>query len=370
MWKKLTKIKIILRQNVIGISVIILWFLIHFIAFLITTGGNSSLALAYTFYFEEILNGYGNFYPIITEFIIFGWIFMLITVEVYRKYHPEQTCLALSRSMRNHAVIIGYSHFGQRIKEYLDQKNKHSVVIEDDEQLARELIEAEEPIVPKKPLDKEILDDANIKDAKLILNTKDDLESLVVATDLIREVNKTCKIICRCYDDSLAKILEKQLGCDTISTSRYACQVVFTEIEKGKVENLVIIGCNHTARRLMKKLKANDINYKVIERDKKRVEDIIDEEPIIIGDAKDLDILKEAGVPTAELVVTLMDASGEVLIIVDQIRELNKNCHLMCRFFHEEVAELLEKPPFNAYVISTSKNTLNKLIESGIFDKL
>ena len=150
---------------------------------------------------------------------------------LYRKYHPAQMCLALSKSMDNHTVIIGYSHLGQRIKEYLDRKNEKNVVIEEEETLVHDLIEDEEPVVPKKAHNPEILEDANVLYAKLIIITKNDLETLIVATHLIREANKKCRIICRCFDDSLAKIIEKQLGCETISTSRYACQIISSKIK-------------------------------------------------------------------------------------------------------------------------------------------
>ena len=65
-----------------------------------------------------------------------------------------------------------------------------------------------------------------------------------------------------------------------------------------------------------------------------------------------------------------MDDAETVILIADEIREINKSCYLICRFFHEEVAAILERPPFNAYVLSTSQNTLNKLIEDGIFNEL
>ncbi|MHA1266630.1 MAG: hypothetical protein ACTSRS_15445 [Candidatus Helarchaeota archaeon] len=60
----------------------------------------------------------------------------------------------------------------------------------------------------------------------------------------------------------------------------------------------------------------------------------------------------------------------ELLLIVDEIRTQNKTCHLICRCFHESVGEILEKPPFNAFVISTLKHTLQKLIEKGTFNNL
>ncbi len=370
MKKQLTKLRIILRQNWFAITILVLWFIVNYFVFLAKYSGDTTIALEYTFYFRTLDNGYEFFYPTMSGFLIFGLILTLVTVELFRKYHPKQTCLALSRNMSGHAIILGFSHLGQRIREYLIENEKNYVIIDEDEELLKELIEDEEPLVVKRALEKEVLEDGSVKDAKLVICTENDLEILVIATNLVRDVNKTCKIVCRCFDDSLAKILEKQLGCTTISTSKYAAEVILTEIDRFNVKNMLIIGCNNTARRLFSNLKQRGINYKIIEKDRPRVEDLIDEEPIIIGDAKDPDLLQKGGAIEADLVLILIDVVDQVLIIADEVRELNKHCDMICRFFHEELSEILEKPPFNALVISTSKNTVEKLIEDGIFDAL
>jgi len=365
--KKIEKAKILLKQNWLAISILILWFIVHLIVFYILTGGNFTEALEYTFYFKETETGYGHFYPIMSGFLIFGLILTLLTIELYRKYNPIQTCLALSRSMKNHTIIIGYSHLGQRIRAYLKKRKEKYVVIEDDRTLINDLIEKEEPIIPKKAHDASVLEAANIREAKLVLTTKNDLETLVVATNLVRDVNKHCKVVCRCFNDSLAEILEKKINCETISTSKYVCEFIIKEIEQWNVNNILVIGCTNTTRRLIKIFRAKNLVYHIIELNEDKVADIIDEEPITIGDAKDKDILQAVGISQKDLVIVLIDAVEEVLIIADLIRDLNENCHLICRFYHEEVTEILEKPPFNAMVLSTSKHALEKLIEKGIF---
>ncbi|MFX1294423.1 MAG: NAD-binding protein [Promethearchaeota archaeon] len=369
MRKKTFKFKILIKQNWIALTIFILWFVIHFLVFLMMSGGNAIDALAYTFYFKEEESGYFHFYPIMSGFLIFGLILTLLTIEISRKYHPVQTCLALARSMKDHTIIIGYSHLGQRIREYLKEKNEDYVIIDDNSDLVREIIEDEEPVIPKKAHDMEVLKDANIQDAKLVLTTKNDLETLVVSTDLIREVNEHCKIVCRCYDDSIAKIIEKNFNCETISTSQYACEFIKNEIKKWEINDIVILGCNNTTRRLLNLFRLQNINYRVVEQDEEKVADIIDEEPITIGDAKDKDILKKVGILKTDLVIIMIDSVEEVLLIADAVRELNQECYLFCRFFHEKVGEMLEKPPFNALVLSISKHTLQKLIEKGVFGR-
>jgi len=365
------KTAILIKQNSLAFGILLLWFSINYFIFLSLTNWNSLAALQYLFYFGELsTNPYGYFYPTMSGFLIFGLILTLITVELYRKYHPLQTCLALARHMSDHAIIIGFSHLGQRIREYLLNHDKKVVIIEEDERLVKYLIEREEPIVPKRPLQMHVLEEANVKDAKLVVCTRNDLELLVVTTNLIRDVNKTCKIVVRCFDDSLAQLLEKQLDCSAISTSKYASEIIIREIEKLAPHYILIIGCTNTTRRLLPALKKRQISYAIIEKNREEVLDLVDEEPFIIGDGKDPDILKEGKAPKANLIIVMIDQVEEVLLIADSIRSINAHCNLICRFYHEELAEILEKPPFNAFVLSTSKHTLEKLIEEGFFTYL
>ncbi|TFG04878.1 MAG: hypothetical protein EU536_03535 [Promethearchaeota archaeon] len=371
MKRHFVKMKILLRQNISAFGLLVFWFIINYFIFLGLTNINYLESLQYLFYFGELqTHPYGYFYPTISEFLIFGLILTLITLELYRKYHPKQTCLELSQQASHHAIIIGYSHLGQQIRKYLIENSKPCVVLDKNEVNLQELIQAEEPVVFRKYLNSEVLADVNAKDANLVFCTENDLETLIIATNLVRDVNKNCKIVCRCFDDSLGLVLEKKLECIIISTSKYAAEVILAEIDKIKVDDIIIIGCTNTTRRLLPALKARDMTYKIIEKNREVVEDLLDEEPILIGNAKDKDVLKEAKLPAANLVIILVDTIEEVLLIADTVREINTKCHLICRFYHEEIAEILEKPPFNALVLSTSKHTVERLIQDGIFAEL
>ncbi|MHA1229408.1 MAG: hypothetical protein ACTSPQ_02055 [Candidatus Helarchaeota archaeon] len=123
MGKKLIKIKILLKQNSLVLSIFLLWFIINYFVFYTLTN-DLITSLLIIFYFIQYSGQYGSFYPVISEFVIFGVIFSVITTGFYRKYNPEQTSLALARFRKNHVVIIGYSHLGIRIKNYLDQIHK------------------------------------------------------------------------------------------------------------------------------------------------------------------------------------------------------------------------------------------------------
>jgi Trk K+ transport system NAD-binding subunit len=367
MGKTTTKARILLGQNWFIFFLFTAWFLINYMVFLVLNGGNYLDALLTTFYFMQHESLYGNFYPVISEFVIFGVIFSVITTGFFRKYNPLQTSLALARSMKNHVIIIGYSHLGRRIRRYLKEKKIKCVVVESDEDLVSHLIKDECPIVPRKAQRIDALEDANAESARLVFTCRNDLETLIVSNSLIRDLNKKCQIITRCFDDSVAKILEKSFQCKTISTSKYASEYILSEMERLQMDKAIIIGYTNTTIRLSEEFKRKGIEYHIIEREKTKVEDIIDDEPIIIGDGKDKENLQEAGINNTDIVIILVDKADEVLLIADSVRELSQS-NLICRFFHEEVGEILEKEPFNATVISQSEHALDQLIKEGVFD--
>jgi Trk K+ transport system NAD-binding subunit len=367
---KFVKFRILIKQNILALAILILWFTGNYLVFYKMTGFDAEKALLYTFYFAEMKGAWGHFYPMISSIIIFGWVFTLITIELYRKYNPVQTCLQLSKSMKNHIVIIGYSHLGQRIREYLVGKKKPYVVVEDDKKLISELIEKEEPVVPLKACDPEMLKYAAIENAKLVMITRNDLEAQVVAVKYVKELNPDCRIICRVFDDSMADIIEKNLGCETISSSRYTAELIYNQLKSLNTKEVLLAGCTNTTRRLINMLKKDGISIKAIEKKEESLEGMLDAGSIIIGNARDRDVLIRAGIKNIDKVIVFIDNAEDVLHIADKIRELNPNCQLICRFFHEQVAEILEKPPFNATVVSTSKHALKKIIESDIFENL
>ncbi|MHA1300975.1 MAG: NAD-binding protein [Candidatus Helarchaeota archaeon] len=184
MKKQVIKAKLLLRQNSLALSIIIFWFVLNFIIVYIITGDYLE-ALAVIFYFYILPGPYGIFYPMISEFIIFGIIFAVIITDFYRKYSPKQTSLELAKSTENHVIIIGYSNLGKKIRAYLTKIKKECVVIEEDENLIKELLDKEFPVITREPHDIEVLKNANVQKAELVITTKNDLETLIVATGYI-----------------------------------------------------------------------------------------------------------------------------------------------------------------------------------------
>ena len=116
--KNYIKFKSIIKQNSYAIIIVILWFLCNYIAFSFITYDFIE-AFLILFFFKVNSSLYGCFYANFSEFIIFGLLFSLITIDLFRKYNPVDTSRKLAMSHTDHVVIIGYNHIGQRIANFL-----------------------------------------------------------------------------------------------------------------------------------------------------------------------------------------------------------------------------------------------------------
>jgi len=367
--KRLIKIKILLKQNIIAFFMVLSWFIGNLIYFFAITA-NIFESLLILFYFKSHNSLYGSAYNAWSEFIIFGLVISLITVELFRKYNPAKTSREISKKYSDHIVIIGYSNIGQRIAKYLKLRAIKHVIIEENCDLVNDLIANEEAVINDSPLSTQTLEDAAIKNAKAVFITSGEFEVQMVVNYKVRKLNHNCKLVSRIFQDDIAEIISKTYNSEIISTSKYASDIIFDIIRKGNYKNLLLIGLNHISYRLINKFKEKSyIKYKLIEEDEEIIEDLMVEDTNIIrGDPKDLSTLHKANIEEVDCVVnTNSDVKGSILI-TKRIRDLNRGCKIISRFFLEEIAQILEKPPFRSEVISSSKRTLEFMIEKGMLN--
>jgi len=234
----------------------------------------------------------------------------------------------------------------------------------------QKLIDNEEPLVNDDALFIETLKNANIEKAKAVYIMTDNLEVQMVVNAHIRQLNKTCKLICRIFQDDIAEMIAKSYNAITISTSKFASRTIIEKIIQNNFKNILFIGLNHISSRVVNKIKKNsEINYHIIEEDEEIIEDLhINDYNIICGDPKDLTILEQVKIRDIDIVIiTDPDVTSSILII-KRIREFNQKCKIIARFFLESIAEIIEKEPFKAEVISSSKDTLEIMINKGLLN--
>jgi len=370
------KLKLLLKQNIIAFSIFFLWFITNFIVFFILTSSPVD-ALLTIFFFMQHGSMWGSFYLVFTDVIILGLILSLITIELFRKYNPKETCRLVANQMKNHVILIGYTHLAQRIHSYLEEHRKPYVIIDIDEEKVENLIDDEAPVIIDNSSDEKALREANIDDAKLVIIANDDIELLFLTIEQIREMNKNVRIIARCFEEEIASILDKQFDVETLSTSKFAAERIDKQVltlrPKGisaqEERDYLIIGLNHISERLGRRFNNVGRNFKIIDIPNYAEEEEFSSslnDKVVSGDPADFQFLSQIGIREFAVVILLVNDLKKTILILNEIRDLNKNCKIISRVFSEDMATIISKNPFDAIPISSSQETVDWLVEKRL----
>lgn len=128
----------------------------------------------------------------------------------------------IANQMRNHMVVIGYTHLGERLVTYFREKKVPYCLIEKDKEKVDELLRLGEPVIVDDAREMDALTDANIHNAKVVILASNNLETTLIVTKRARQSNKDCCIITRCFRDEFAEIIESLGANEVISSSKNA----------------------------------------------------------------------------------------------------------------------------------------------------
>jgi CPA2 family monovalent cation:H+ antiporter-2 len=297
----------------------------------------------------KVQGGWPGAYQSFTEVVVFGVVASVVVANVTSKYKPEETCRALARLASGHVVVVGWTNLGKRVRELAGSEKITVVVVEPDASRVADLIRDEEPLVVGSARDRESFEAAAIERARVVVIATDDLESAAVACRLVREMNAGCTLVVRAADEDVGNVLARSYRARALSTSRLAASFIQAQALKLRARAVVVLGTNSVGTRATEALLAKRIATTCVEA------------------TSDLDALRAAGVPNADLVVLAEDDLGDNLIRVERIRSLNRRARILCRAFHEDAAELLTRPPFDCLVLSTSRHAAETLVRDGVF---
>ncbi|MEW6278433.1 MAG: NAD-binding protein [Candidatus Eremiobacterota bacterium] len=371
-WKRRSRqlhLSLLIKQNSGIIALLAGWFVVNFLILAGTCPDVRHALLVLTF-FETPTTAWGTWYQNMSDFVIFGLVVGVVMVDVQRRYRPEVTCRVLAQEMHDHAVVLSYSHLGQRVVELLDHFHLPSVVVEADRSLVEDLIRQERPLVLGSGRQRTDLEAASVARARLVVLAPDDLETISVTASLVRQMNPDCALVCRCYDDDIGEVLAKRYKATVISVSRLAADFIKEYSAKHKVRHAVIVGGGHVGRRLVAVMKTLGAEYRLIETRREIVEDLMENEPILIGSASDPDVLREAEVERTDLVVLTDDNLSHSLPVIDHVRDMNTGTRIVCRVFQDDAADMITREPFCCDVISTSRYAVEHLARQGVFRAL
>lgn len=128
----------------------------------------------------------------------------------------------LAGELRNHVIVVGYTHLGARIVEHLRDAGLAYVLVDRDPAVVDDLVRVGEPVVVDNAKQDSTLLDAGILYARTVVVATNNVETALLVTKKAREKNATAHIIVRCYMDDFAEILETLGANEVISSSKSA----------------------------------------------------------------------------------------------------------------------------------------------------
>ena len=357
-----------LKQYKLQFVFLFLFWFAGFIFFLFTEpGSNFGELVLYSLTVRSPLNAgdFANFYsliwPILLEVIVFGF----IMGELLEKYNPVLTSRILAKHQRNHTVIIGYHHLSERIIEYCIANKESFCIIEDNDELVEDLINAGCPVVVGDATETTNLVYANVKRAKEVFICIDDARIGIICTEKIRKVNNECPIYVRAFKDHVREYLKQPpLNAIPFSTSKWALDGV-REWIKGKKGNALVIGRDNLTHRIAYNISLQPEREVFLFDDKHDgIEFQVNERLHIINEfacfLSDLQAHINLGDITQAFICWKRESEfDESLYLTSKLSLRYPHIEIFVRIFDEELIDLVEN--YKAKTFSTSSNAFKML---------
>jgi Trk K+ transport system NAD-binding subunit len=369
--KKMEKgILLYLKEAKLSIIIVLCWFLVGFIYYSITVPGtfpnNLPFIILSTFYLRDPIDNdiFAALYTLVGTIIISQGVFAFILTKTFEKYDPALACKMIAKDMKKPVVIFHHGHIGNRIVQYLRERNRNYIIVEEKRDDVEDLLDDGQPVIIGDLDSDQTMEEANIKKAVAVVCATDDMEKALVITNKVRKINPKCELLVRLYDDRLREVLEQPpYGVHTFSTSKMTIDMMKSEwiyAMKGKV---LVIGANLFTRRLIDELvKANREVILVDEND-----DEVDfykntNIKAFEGNPSSIDFLEsqEIGIQyVSQVFIGIHENTSEEIAICCNIRKKYPDLAIYMRVFNDDLTEFLEK--MGVHCFSTSKQSFKEI---------
>lgn len=208
------------------LDLLLLWFVAGFAGFYWGTKLPWTDALLSAFYFEVQPGLMAQGYAFWGQSLLFGVFVGLLFKEGLENY--TERCRLMSSLVKDHTIIVGYTHLGARLVAHCVKQKLPYVLIEIHKDLVDDLLRQGEPVIIDDARSKDALPAANIKAAKRLIIASNNIETALIVTKAAKEANPAIKVAARCGVDELVGVLEK-LGADQVYSTSLAA---FNEVVK------------------------------------------------------------------------------------------------------------------------------------------
>jgi len=214
--------KLFFRQARWGFLVIGVWFLLGTLVFRYSAGLTYRDAVLNAVYLERSDGQLWELYSFWGQCVLFGIVISIFFLQALQRYNPEEGCRMLAGEIKNHVIVVGYTHLGARIVQHLRDAHAAYVLIDQDPTAVDDLVRVGEPVIVDNAKQDSTLIDAGVAYAKTVVVATNNVETALLVTKKARERNPAAHIIVRCYVDDFAEILETLGANEVISSSKSA----------------------------------------------------------------------------------------------------------------------------------------------------
>ena len=214
--------KLFFRQARWGFLVIGVWFLLGTLVFRYSAGLSYRDAILNAVYLERSDGRVWELYSFWGQCVLFGIVISIFFLQALQRYNPQEGCRMLAGEIKNHVIVVGYTHLGARIVQHLRDAHAAYVLIDQDPTAVDDLVRIGEPVIVDNAKQDSTLIDAGVAYAKTVIVATNNVETALLVTKKARERNPAAHIIVRCYVDDFAEILETLGANEVISSSKSA----------------------------------------------------------------------------------------------------------------------------------------------------
>jgi CPA2 family monovalent cation:H+ antiporter-2 len=137
-----------------------------------------------------------------------------ITEKVLQKPNKDLEIVNTSKEiLNNHVIVCGYGSFGKQILLNLKNENIEHIAIIDNYEFFENALSHGEKVIFGNPAQKHILEEAGITKAKAVIIALHDIESIILLSHTIKDINSQIKI--------LAKVTKKSVLPDNIDSEDF-----------------------------------------------------------------------------------------------------------------------------------------------------
>ncbi len=320
-----------------------------------------ALAIRQTTVGTDVAGLYQLIFPILLEVIVFG---ILLSVFL-EKYNPVATSKIIAQNHKNHSVILGFAHLGERLVDYMIEHKKNYTLIEYDVKKVNDLINSGEPVIVGDFTEEATLEDAGIPNCKEVFCATDQFRVAVILAKKIRKMNPDCDLYFRIYKNKFMDYLKKEpWNAVTFSTSKWTMESV-RKWANQKTGAAIVLGDDHIAKQIVKYI-ADVQNRQVRYYDPDvSAEDYSGRERINFSQVRIMDVEdleKENHMEEIEQIFVCWRSENtfdKSLLLMMELEEKYPKIEKYIRIYDEETAEIIQQ--YHATTFSTSSYAFQML---------